>query len=138
MEALSYEEYEAYSGKVDEAKFNALIKKAQIAIEAITNGFYFDTDKLETELASVQYNMRALYYKHAIAYQIDYYDEMGATTVAALNKKPVSQSIGSTSINYGEKGTDSSGNVARVSAESLDVLGVVGLLYRGGRLWKRC
>lgn len=136
--AITFEEYREYSGVVDEPRFKELIKPADAAIENVTSGFYFDKAKLANELDSIQYRQRAEYYKMAVAFQVDYFNAMNASTVAELNNRPLSQSIGGTSISFGDARRDNSGNVALIGAEALSLLGSVGLLYRGAKLWKRC
>lgn len=136
--AITFEEYREYSGVVDEPRFKELIKPADAAIENVTSGFYYDKAKLANELDSIQYRQRAEYYKMAVAFQVDYFNAMNASTVAELNNRPLSQSIGGTSISFGDARRDNSGNVALIGSEALSLLGSVGLLYRGAKLWKRC
>lgn len=135
--AINYTEYKEYSGVVSEEEFTKLLPAADAAIETLTMGFYFDKGKLYDDVSSVQFKHRAVCYKKAVAFQIDYYSFLGTTTVAQMNATPSSQSIGATSVSYGDQVRDASGNIARYAAESLNVLEPTGLLYRGVGLCRR-
>lgn len=137
MAYLTYTEYSGFGGSLEEAEFNKLLPKAIDAINNLTLDFYGDPLDLEADAVTQQYVRRAVRFKKAIAYQIDYYNFLGTTSVAQMNATPASQSIGATSVSYGDQVRDASGNVSRYAAEAIEVLEPTGLLYRGVSLCRR-
>ena len=137
MAYLTYTEYTGFGGSLEEADFNKLLPKAIDAINNLTLDFYGDPLDLEADAVTQQYVRRAVRFKKAIVYQIDYYSFLGTTSVAQMNATPASQSIGATSVSYGDQVRDASGNVSRYAAEAIEVLEPTGLLYRGVGLCRR-
>lgn len=137
MAYLTYQEYTSFGGSLDEAEFDKLLPKTADAINNLTLDFYADPLVLEADILTPQYGRRAVRFKKAITYQIEYYSFLGTTSVAQMNATPSSQSIGGTSVSYGDQVRDASGNVSRYAAEVIEVLEPTGLLYRGVGLCRR-
>lgn len=125
MPYLTYDEFKGYSDKdIDETEFNKLIKKASDVLNYVTRDFYV-FQNLETDN-----EYRKTKFKKAVAAQIDYFYDMGATSSHELNN-PLSVQIGRTQMSMGERNQQ---NVNKFGTTSDDVylhLQGTGLLYRG-------
>lgn len=131
-EWLTYKEFEDMGGdkaKTDEPTFKGLIVKAQQTLSTETQGFYMTPEALENDTVL----FRKQRYKEALTQQVSFFVDSKATTAAQAAAKPVSQSIGDTSVSYGDKG-----KISMTSPEALSLLADTGLLYRGAKLWRHC
>ena len=128
MARLTYAKYKLLSAKqVVEQEFNKLIAAAEDVINVETLRHYqfndFDSDVVWRQEA----------YLMAIAKQVDYFSEVGATSLEAINARPQSISLGRTSISYGA--SQSAAKENRVASLLCDgarsSLSGTGLLFRG-------
>ena len=135
-EWLTYKEFEDMGGdkaKTDEPTFKGLIVKAQQTLSTETQGFYMTPEALENDTVL----FRKQRYKEALTQQVSFFVDSKATTAAQAAAKPVSQSIGDTSVSYGDRrGSGSGGKISMTSPEALSLLADTGLLYRGAKLWR--
>ncbi|OTN76729.1 hypothetical protein A5886_001808 [Enterococcus sp. 8G7_MSG3316] len=125
MSYLTRDEYENITDdKIDCKDFKKLLKRASALLDIHTSRFYQKND-LETDVL-----MRKEAFKMAVAYQIEYMIETGATTSYGL-QTPNSWSVGRMSVSK----TDNS-NTANdvISGDALKALSGTGLLYRGGKI----
>jgi hypothetical protein len=124
MSYLTYEEYERIIGEeIEEKEFAQLLRKASVVLDVHTNRFYQRND-LENDV-----RMRKEAFKVAIAYQIEYMLEAGATTTFGI-RTPKSWSVGRMNVSTDSSLSDSAD---LLSADALKVLSGTGLLYRGVR-----
>lgn len=125
---LTFVEYNELIGEsVDEARFTELIGKAEQVIDSVTRHFYQFHD-LETDI-----EFRKKQVKLAIAYQVQYFDEVGATTSEGITSRPQSVSLGRTSISSDSRQgvTTQQGNQSIVCEDAYNALHLTGLLNRG-------
>lgn len=124
---LTFQEYSDFGfKKIEEETFNQLVNKATDVINYYTNNFYVRRDILIDEGLH-----RVIYFKKAIAAQIEYFDEKGATTVNGLNTFQ-SVSIGRTTVSNGTNASISNnGAFGLMSNDAMMYLEMTGLLYRG-------
>ena len=112
--------------ELDEAEFDKLIKKAGDAVDSITRYFYKFND-IDDDVP-----FRRNQFKKAVACQVSYFNDMGATSTHELNE-PGSVQIGRTSISQGSR--NSSGASEKTNSIIADdvymYLRYTGLLYRG-------
>lgn len=124
---LTYEEYESISvNPVDAIKFDALSTRAIQIIDIYTRHYYsfvaFETD----------HDWRKAQVKAAIAFQVDYFSEMGKTSYEGINSAPQSVSLGRTSITQSSsRASESSVNKSMLAYEAQLALSGTGLLARG-------
>lgn len=124
MPYLTYDEYQNFGfTQVDPDEFEKLIKRASDVIDGETR-FFYRTYELETDVP-----IRKEQFKKALAAQIEYFYETGATSSYGINE-PESVSIGRTSMSGGGSSNESS-NKGILSKDAADYLNSVGLLYRG-------
>lgn len=127
MAYLTYQEYIDFGFvEIDEENFNRLLPKASDVIDGITRSFYRFND-MEKDVA-----WRREQFKKAIAAQIEYFHEMGATNTHGLNE-PTSVTIGRTTINtrnYAQKDTRN----GLICPDVFLYLKDTGLLYSGVRV----
>src|SRR5690606_1012167 len=98
MPYLTYEEYKELSFEpFDGTEFDRLLKRASDAIDSVTRHFY----KFNNLSEDVPF--RRDQFKKAVAAQIEYFHEMGATNTHGLNE-PQSVQIGRTSVSSGSRG----------------------------------
>lgn len=124
---LTYGEYTQLSiDPVDESEFDKLLKRAITTLNVVTRHFYNFIDFEE------DYDFRKAQVKAALAFQVDYFNEVGATTFEGMNRTPQSVSLGRTTI------TQSSSRVANnnrvisiIPQEAINALQGTGLLSRG-------
>ena len=132
MPKLSYTKYKTMSARqIEEKEFNRLIAAAEEVINIATMRHYQFND------FAGDFEWRKEAYLMAIAQQVDYFSEIGATSLEAINARPQSISLGRTSISYGS----SQSLVKEGQATSLLCHGAenslvgTGLLYRGVKTW---
>lgn len=124
MSYLTYEEYKDFGfSEITETEFDRLIKKAGDAIDGVTRDFYQFLD-LESD---VKYRREK--FKKAVAAQIEFFHEAGATTSYSLNE-PTNVTIGRTSMG-GRSTATSDSKQPIVSDDAIRYLERTGLLYRG-------
>lgn len=127
MPYLIYEEYSAMSfSKIPPEDFGRLAERAGDALDSITNQFYQFT-VLESD-----FPIRRDKFKKAVACQIEYFHEMGATNSHGLNE-PGSVTIGRTSMSTSTRAnaTTQEPQNSLISNDVYMYLQGTGLLYRG-------
>lgn len=127
MAYLTYEEYQAMPfGAVEESDFVRLVERASDALDSITSNFYQYT------VLDSDYPIRRNKFKKAVACQIEYFQEMGATTSHGMNE-PSSVTIGRTSMSSSPRSATTSQEAQNklVSDDVYMYLQDTGLLYRG-------
>lgn len=127
---MAYLDYMEYLGiainPIEEEKFKKLNKRATSIINVATRHFYQWND-FESD-----HEWRKQAVKEATAYQVEFFDEAGATTHEALNNNPQSVSLGRTTINKGSRqGSVTSEDKSLLSIEAENALLGTGLLFRG-------
>lgn len=124
---LTYEEYESISvNPVDAIKFDALSTRAIQIIDIYTR-YYYSFVAFETD-----HDWRKAQVKAAIAFQVDYFSEMGKTSYEGINSAPQSVSLGRTSITQSSsRASESSVNKSMLAYEAQLALSGTGLLARG-------
>lgn len=124
---LTYEEYESISvNPVDVTKFDALSTRAIQIIDIYTR-YYYSFVAFETD-----HDWRKAQVKAAIAFQVDYFSEMGKTSYEGINSAPTSVSLGRTSITQSSRRvSESSVNKSMLAYEAQLALSGTGLLTRG-------
>lgn len=124
---LTYEEYESISvNPVDVTKFDALSTRAIQIIDIYTR-YYYSFVAFETD-----HDWRKAQVKAAIAFQVDYFSEMGKTSYEGINSAPTSVSLGRTSITQSlSRASESSVNKSMLAYEAQLALSGTGLLSRG-------
>lgn len=124
MEYLTYQELKDFGiADVEEEAFNQLLPKATDVIHQETRRFYQFADINE----DVEWRRTA--FKKAIAAQVEYFYETGATTSNAINS-PSQVTIGRTTVGARQSGNDHQPK-SIVSQDALMHLSMTGLLYRG-------
>lgn len=131
MSYLTFEEFKDLSNvEVDEKEFEKLIKKASAILDNITSYFYVKNDIEEDN------EWRANQFKQALCAQIEYFDELDATTFESMNKAPQSFSAGRTSVTNASRTNSNENEGKPLVAEDVYVfLEGTGLLYRGVAVW---
>lgn len=126
MELLTYAEYKKISvGNIDESKFDKLNQRATDVINVATRQFYLRHD-FESD-----HEWRKDAVKRAVAYQIDLFDSIGATTLEDAQRAPRAFSVGRTSITNSSTQTKEEKRSTILSADAESILSGTGLLYRG-------
>lgn len=127
MAYLTYQEYIDFGfAEIDEENFNRLLPKASDVIDGITRSFYRFND-MEKDVS-----WRREQFKKAVAAQIEYFHEMGATNTHGLNE-PTSVTIGRTTINTRNNAQKDAQN-GLICPEVFLYLKDTGLLYAGVRV----
>lgn len=123
MPYLTYTEYVNLGfADLDEAEFDRLLPKASDVIDSITRHFYrFNNLKDDVQFRREQF-------KKAVACQVEYFHETGATTTHGMNS-PLSVQIGRTQVSSGVQNQRKTNSV--VSLDVYMYLKDTGLLYRG-------
>lgn len=123
---LTYAEYQDMGFEVlEETEFKRLLKRASAVLNSRTKSFYLSND-LETD-----FPWRRDAFKMALAHQIEYFHDMGATSTHGLNE-PQSVQIGRTSMSTGSRGsTTQQPQNSLISKDALMYLSDTGLLYSG-------
>lgn len=127
MAYLTYEEYkELLGGEITPQEFDKLLPRASIALDTITRHFY-QKHSLEDDVA-----YRKRHFKVALAAQIEYFHDLGATNSHGL-ETPTQVQIGRTSMTYEGRGTNNGGSQQDhlISSDVYFYLSGTGLLYRG-------
>ncbi len=127
MSYLTLEEFKDLSNaEIDEEEFEKLIKKASAILNNITSHFYVKND-IEKDN-----EWRVKQFKQALCAQIEYFDELGATTFESMNKAPQSFSAGRTSVTNASRTNSNENEGKSLVAEDVYVfLEGTGLLYAG-------
>lgn len=125
MPYLTYQEYNDLGfTELDQSEFDRLLKKASDAVDGVTRHFYKFND-IEKDVP-----FRREQFKKAVAAQIEYFYDMGATNSHGLNE-PATVTIGRTSMSAGSKNSQNSPQNDFVSKDVFFYLKDTGLLYRG-------
>lgn len=127
MPYLTYAEYAKLGfTELEESEFDELIKKASDVVDSVTRYFYKFNNMDEDVL------FRREQFKKAVAAQIEYFHEIGATTSYGMNE-PSTVQIGRTSMSSGSRGSQSAQAPKNdiVSSDVYMYLAPTGLLYRG-------
>lgn len=123
MPYLTYEEYKEFGfSEIDETEFNQLLPRASDVLDSVTRYFY-KQNELDKDI-----EFRKVQFKKALAIQIEYFHDIGATTSHGINN-PLSVQIGRTQVSQGVANQQKSNNV--VSEDVYMYLQGTGLLYRG-------
>lgn len=126
MPYLTYAEYKDFGfTEIEENEFNRLLPKASDAVDSVTRYFY-KFNNLDDDVS-----FRQEQFKKAVACQVEYFHDMGATSTHAIQEAG-SVTIGRTTMSQG--GRNSTGQQKEQSIVSADViryLSPTGLLYRG-------
>lgn len=126
MPYLTYAEYKTYGfNEVSEEEFNRLLPKASDAIDSVTRYFYSFNNILDDKSS-----FRREQFKKSVASQIEYFDEMGATTVQGM-REPGSVTIGRTSMSTGSRSASKEVVNSLLSDGAITYLAPTGLLYGG-------
>ena len=127
MAYLTYQEYIDFGFvEIDEENFNRLLPKASDVIDGITRSFYRFND-MEKDVS-----WRREQFKKAVAAQIEYFHEMGATNTHGLNE-PTSVTIGRTTVNTRNNAQKDTQN-SLICPDVFLYLKDTGLLYAGIRV----
>lgn len=125
MALLNKDEFHKLTGIVPDADFDKLEKAAEIMINPLT-GMYYELHSIDED-ADIN---RVNWFKKALALQIQYMSDIGASSTYEMAQKDVkSVSIDGTSVSTGTSPTDSATN--GVYNLALEYLFYTGLLYRG-------
>mgnify|MGYP001217434147 FL=1 len=129
MAYLTYDEYiQLGFAEIEKTEFDRLLPKASDVINSVTRDFYVFND-IEDDVP-----FRRERFKKAVAAQIEYFHDMGATSSHGLNE-PSTVTIGRTTVSRGYRGgsqEDAQANI--VSDDAFMYLSGTGLLYRGVRV----
>lgn len=125
MQLLSQKEFQELTSKSTNADFDTLEKAAENMINPLTR-MYYERNSIDEDSDTNRVN----WFKKALALQIEYMDDIGATSTYEMAQKDIkSVSIDGTSVSTGTSPTDSSTN--GVYNLALEYLFYTGLLYRG-------
>lgn len=125
MQLLSQEEFQELTNKSTNADFDTLEKAAENMINPLTR-MYYERNSIDEDTDTNRVN----WFKKALALQIEYMDDIGATSTYEMAQKDIkSVSIDGTSVSTGTSPTDSATN--GVYNLALEYLFYTGLLYRG-------
>ena len=125
MQLLSQKEFQELTNRSPNADFDTLEKAAENMINPLTR-MYYERNSIDEDSDTNRVN----WFKKALALQIEYMDDIGATSTYEMAQKDIkSVSIDGTSVSTGTSPTDSSTN--GVYNLALEYLFYTGLLYRG-------
>ncbi len=125
MALLNKDEFQKLTGIVPDADFDKLEKAAEIMINPLT-GMYYELHSIDEDTDINRVN----WFKKALALQIQYMSDIGASSTYEMAQKDVkSVSIDGTSVSTGTSPTDSATN--GVYNLALEYLFYTGLLYKG-------
>ena len=125
MQLLSQKEFQELTNRSTNADFDTLEKAAENMINPLTR-MYYERNSIDEDSDTNRVN----WFKKALALQIEYMDDIGATSTYEMAQKDIkSVSIDGTSVSTGTSPTDSSTN--GVYNLALEYLFYTGLLYRG-------
>ena len=125
---LTYDEFKDLSqAEVDEKTFDKYIKKASAILDNVTSYFYVKND-IEKDNA-----WRAGQFKQALSAQVEYFNELGATTFEGINNSPQSFSAGRTSVSNASRYNSTGSNESKslVAEDVYMFLEGTGLLFGG-------
>ena len=127
MAYLSKDEYKQFTGKDPDDNFNAMLDRASAELDVLTRFFY--------QYHELGDSIRDKQFKRAVAYQIELYDIIGATSVEELNNQPDSIRIGDTTVSQNSTiaSTEATKRDNLISKDAINMLAFTGLLYRGSR-----
>ena len=126
MAYLTYEEYTSFGYEdVDAAEFSKLVEKAGDFMDLQTRNFY-QINPIDEDPS----DFRRTKFKKAVALQIDYMHQVGATTASEMSS-PQSWSVDGMSVTAGGSGADNSSSASIISEDAIWALSGTGLLYRG-------
>lgn len=126
MAYLTYEEYTSFGYEdVDATEFDKLVEKAGDFMDLQTRNFY-QINPIEEDPS----DFRRTKFKKAVALQIDYMHQVGATTASEMSS-PQSWSVDGMSVTAGGSGADNSSSASIISEDAIWALSGTGLLYRG-------
>lgn len=122
MAYLTYEEYTSFGYEdVDATEFKDLVEKAGDFMDLQTRNFY-QINPIDEDPS----DFRRTKFKKAVALQIDYMHQVGATTASEMSS-PQSWSVDGMSVSAG--GSNASTSI--ISEDAIWALSGTGLLYRG-------
>lgn len=126
MAYLTYEEYTSFGYEdIDTTEFKDLVEKAGDFMDLQTRNFY-QINPIDEDPS----NFRRTKFKKAVALQIDYMHQVGATTASEMSS-PQSWSVDGMSVSAGGSGGDSGSSASIISEDAIWALSGTGLLYRG-------
>src|SRR5690625_2522128 len=128
MPYLIYDEYiDLGFPEIGETEFNRLLPKASDVVDSITRHFY----KFNNLSDDVPFRQEQ--FKKAVAAQIEYFYEVGATTFEGINKGPQTFSAGRTSVTNQSRYNPGGKNESKplVAEEVYIHLEGTGLLFAG-------
>lgn len=131
MPYLTFEEFlEMTNMDIDQYTFKKLCAKASAILDNVTSYFYHHHDIGKDNL------WRVRQFKLALCSQIEYFNELGASTFEAINKTPQSFQAGRTSVSNASRFNPSGENESKslVAEEVYMYLAGSGLLYSGVNL----
>lgn len=122
---IDYDTYQGLGGTAQKDKFAKLEQDAEDLINPRTN-FYYVSNSIDTD----QDKERVYFFRKALTLQINYSNDIGASTPYEMSDKDVtSVSVDGTTVTKGT--TPISFNNAGVYSLALDYLLRTGLLFRG-------
>lgn len=128
MSYLTYEEYNEFGfAKLEQDKFDELIKKAGDVIDSVTRHFYqFNNIDDDVEFRRKQF-------KKAVGAQVEYFNTVGSTNYEEINSAPQTFQAGRTAVSNTSRFNASGKNERKslASEDALMYLSETGLLYRG-------
>ena len=128
MAYLTYSEFKELSTMdLEEVEFLKLITKASAVLDNVTSYFYVKND-IKKDNA-----WRVIQFKHALCAQIEYFNELDATTFESINKAPRSFSVGRTSVSNASRYKSNGENESKslVAEDVYIYLQGTGLLFSG-------
>jgi len=126
MPYLTYEEYiDLGFEEMEQSEFEILLKRASGVLDSVTRSFYkFNNINEDVEWRREQF-------KKAVAAQVEYFHETGATTSYGMNE-PTHVTIGRTSMTAGSnKNAQAKPQNSFICSEVYLYLKDTGLLYKG-------
>ena len=128
MPYLTYDEFnKLICVHMDETAFDRLLPKASAVLDNATNHFYARHDMEQDN------PWRVSQFKKALCAQIEYFNEVGATTFEGINRAPQSFTAGRTSVSNASRYNPGGKNEAKplVAEDVYLYLAGTGLLYAG-------
>lgn len=132
MPYLTYEEFKELADiEIEEMKFDKLLPKASAVLDKETNHFYARCDMEKDN------PWRVDKFKRSLCAQIEYFNELGATTFEGINNAPQTFSIGRMSVSNASRYNPSGANESKslVAEDVYIYLEGTGLLYAGVASW---
>lgn len=126
---MTYDEFKEITGsdKVTEQQYNDNYLQAMNVIDYLTRDFLY----IKPLHTLDEYLQRKI--KLAIALQVNYFVEQGVNTASGIASKPMSVTIGRTSVSNGRAAGKAKGQYSdeHIAIEAVSALQPTGLLYRG-------